>query len=69
MKDLLLPNTVNQKDAKPDTAGPDDTAIPKYRLKRKLNNRNTVNPHVPLFNVSYHLYFTNTLIYWLFSTD
>ena len=42
MKALLLPNTVNQKDAKPHTAGLDDThyrtlksKIPKYRLKKK----------------------------------
>ena len=40
MKDLLLPNTVNQKDEKLYTAGLDDTAIlhiniklPTYRLK------------------------------------
>ena len=28
VKDLLLPNTVRQKDEKPHTAGLDDTAIP-----------------------------------------
>ena len=28
VKDLLLPNTVSQKDKKPYTAGQDDTAIP-----------------------------------------
>ena len=48
---LLLPNTVNQKDEKPHTAGLDDTAIPHIKIKtteipleKKLN---TVNPHVP----------------------
>ena len=42
MKDLLLPNTINQKDEKPHTAGLVDTAIyrtlksksQKYRLKK-----------------------------------
>ena len=46
VKDLLLPNTVNQKDEKPYTAGLDDTEIP---LENKLN---TVNPHVPLLSSS-----------------
>ena len=52
IKDLLLPNTVKQKDAKPYTAGLDDTVIPHIKIKttkipleKKLN---TVNPHVPL---------------------
>ena len=38
VKDLLLPNNVNQKDEKPRTAGLDDTLkskLPKYRLKKK----------------------------------
>ena len=59
VKDLLLPNTVNQKDEKPSTAGLDDTAIPHIKikitevpLKKKVNtataDRNTVNPHVLL---------------------
>ena len=33
VKDLLLPNTVNQKDAKPYTAGLDDIAIPHIEIK------------------------------------
>ena len=48
VKDLLLPNTVSQKDEKPHTAGLDDTAIPHIKIKiteipleKKLN---TVNP-------------------------
>ena len=57
VKDLLLPNTVNQKDAKPYTAGLDDIAIPHIKIKnteialekKKTQYRNTVNPHVPLF--------------------
>ena len=51
IKDLLLPNTINQKDAKPYTTGLDDTAIPhikiettKIPLEKKLN---TVNPMSP----------------------
>ena len=52
VKDLLLPNTVNQKDEKPYTAGLDDTAIPHIKIKITeipLENKlNTVNPHVPL---------------------
>ena len=50
VKGLLLPNTVNQKDEKPHTAGLDDTAIPHIKIKtteipleKKLN---TVNPYV-----------------------
>ena len=53
--DLLLPNTVSQKDEKPHTAGLDDTAIPHIKiqiteipLEKKAQYRNTVNPHVPL---------------------
>ena len=52
VKDLLLPNTVSQKDGKPHTAGLDDTQsrslkikITKIPLEKRLN---TVNPHVPL---------------------
>ena len=55
VKDLLLPNTVSQKDEKPHTAGLDDTAIPHIKIKiteipleKKAQYRNTVNPHVPL---------------------
>ena len=33
VKDLLLPNTVNQKDEKPHTAGLDDTVIPHIKIK------------------------------------
>ena len=33
VKDLLLPNTVNQKDEKPHTARLDDTAIPHIKIK------------------------------------
>ena len=33
VKDLLLPNTVKQKDEKPYTAGLDDTAIPHIKIK------------------------------------
>ena len=56
VKDLLLPNTVNQKDDKPYTAGLDDTAIPHIKIKITeipLENKlNTVNPHVPLLSSS-----------------
>ena len=56
VKDLLLPNTVNQKDEKPYTAGLDDTAIPHIKIKITeipLENKlNTVNPHVPLLSSS-----------------
>ena len=33
VKDLLLPNTVNQKDEKPYTAGLNDTAIAHIKIK------------------------------------
>ena len=33
VKDLLLPNTVSQKDEKPHTAGLDDAAIPNIKIK------------------------------------
>ena len=56
MKDLLLPNTVNQKDEKLYTAGLDDTAIlhiniklPKYRLKTSSipqYRKSTCPPHL-----------------------
>ena len=56
MKDLLLPNTVSQKDKKPYTKGLDYTAIPHIKititeipLKKKVN---TVNRHAPSFRVS-----------------
>ena len=56
VKDLLLPNTVNQKDEKPYTAGLDDTAIPHIKIKITeipLENKlNTVNPPVPLLSSS-----------------
>ena len=56
VKDLLLPNTVNQKDEKPYTAGLDNTAIPHIKIKITeipLENKlNTVNPHVPLLSSS-----------------
>ena len=55
VKDLLLPNTINQKDEKPHTAGLNDTAIPHFKiqiteipLEKKLN---TVSPHFPLHAV------------------
>ena len=55
LKALLLPNTVNQKDAKPHTAGLGDTQyctlkskIPKYRLKKKLNTAIPWNPMSPI---------------------
>ena len=55
IKDILLQNIVNQKDAKPYTAGLDDTAIPHIKIKtnkipleKKLN---TVNPYVPLVTI------------------
>ena len=50
VKNLLLQNTISQKDEKPHTAGLNDTStlhlhlsrtlkskLPKYRLKKKLN--------------------------------
>ena len=55
VKDLLLPNTVSQKDEKPRTEGLDDAAIPHIKiqiteipLEKKAQYRNTENPHVPL---------------------
>ena len=55
MKDLLLPNIVNQKDERSHTAGLDDTAIAHIKiqiteipLEKKAQYRSTVNPHVPL---------------------
>ena len=34
VKDLLVPNTINQKDEKPHTAGLNEYKLPKYRLKK-----------------------------------
>ena len=59
MKDLLLPNTVSQKDKKPHTEGLDDTAIPHIKititeipLGKKVN---TVNRHAPfLLSIQKH---------------
>ena len=56
MKDLLLPNAVNQNDEKQHTAGLNDTAIPHVKIKiteipreKKVNTyRSTGSPHVPL---------------------
>ena len=52
VKDLLLPNTVKQKDEKPQSAGLDDTAIPHIKIQiteipfeKKLN---TVIPYLAL---------------------
>ena len=54
VKDLLLPNTVNQKDEKPHTEGLDDSAMPRIKIKitetdrlKKTQYRSNVNPHVP----------------------
>ena len=54
-RDLLLPNTVNQKEEIPHTAGLNDTAIPHFKiqiteipLEKKLN---TVSAHFPLHAV------------------
>ena len=48
VKNLLLPNTVNQKDEEPHTAGLDNTAIPHIEIKiteipleKKLNTAMT----------------------------
>ena len=55
VKDLLLPNTVNQKDEKPHTAGLDDTAILHIEIKiteipleKKLNTEYRKPPCPPL---------------------
>ena len=55
IKDLLLPNTIKQKDAKPHTTGLHDTVIPHIKIKttkipleKKLN---TLNAHVPLVTI------------------
>ena len=50
VKDLLLPNTVSQKDEKPHTAGLDDTAtpkLPKYGLKKTSIPQNRKPPFPP----------------------
>ena len=53
VKDLLLPNTVNQKDAKPYTAGLDDIAIPHIKIKNteialEKKKLNTAIPWIPM---------------------
>ena len=59
VKDLLLPNTVNQKDEKPHTAGLDDTAMPRIKIKitetdrlKKLNTAITLTPPPPSLPLS-----------------
>ena len=54
-KDLLLPNTINQKDEKPHTAGLNDTAIPHFKiqiteipLEKKLNTVSPISPSMLL---------------------
>ena len=55
MKDLLLPDTVSQKDEKLNTAGLDDTAILHIKIKiteislekSSILYHNTVNPMFP----------------------
>ena len=49
-KNLLLPNTVSQKDEKAHTAGLNDTAIPYFKIKiteipleKKKNNKKQTN--------------------------
>ena len=52
MKDLLLPNTANQKDEKPHAAGLNDTAIPRVKIKtteKPLEKKvNTAIPEAPM---------------------
>ena len=64
VKDLLLPNTVNQKDEKPYTAGLDDTAIPHIKIKiteipleNKLNT--VMSPSLPLVVLTCKLFQKN----------
>ena len=55
VNNLISLHTIRQNDEKPHTAEPDDTAklkLSKYRMK-KAQYRNTVNPHVPLYEVLY----------------
>ena len=48
MKDLLLPNTVNQKDKKPHTARLDDTTIPHIKVKiTEIPLEKKVNTAIP----------------------
>ena len=48
MKDLLLPNAVNQKDEKQHTAGLNDTAIPHVKIKiTEIPLEKKVNTAVP----------------------
>ena len=48
MKDLLLPNAVNQKDEKQHTAGLNDTAIPHVKIKiTEIPLEKQVNTAVP----------------------
>ena len=48
VKDLLLPNTVSQKDEKPHTAGLDDTAIPHIKIKiTEIPLENMLNTAIP----------------------
>ena len=70
-KDLLLPNTVSQKDEKPHTSGLDDTAIPHIKIKiteipliKRTQYRNTVNPNVPLEKHNLDVRFTEVFISW-----
>ena len=67
VRDLLLPNTINQKDEKPHTTGLDDTAISNAHLNKNNRNTllwkkqlNTVNPHVALFKS--HLFYCFSII-------
>ena len=51
-KDLLLPNTINQKDEKPHTAIPHfKIQITEIPLEQKAQYRNTVIPHFPLHTI------------------
>jgi len=48
VKDLLLPNTVNQKDEKPHTTGLDDAAIPHIKIKiTEIPPEKTLNTAIP----------------------
>ena len=61
VKDLLLPNTVNQKDEKQHTAGLDDTAIPHIKIKiteipleKKAQYRKLPCPPLWCFSILWH---------------
>ena len=64
IKDLLLPNTVNQKGAKPYTAGLDDTTIPHIKIKNTeiLLEKSSIpqyrKPQCPHYKESF-LFFTH----------